>query len=487
MSNPKNSYRPITSPSADEQLKLLDDFSIAFDAKDLSRATQLAMAALSARVEEDTLGALLDAVVHLASLYEESAPPPPDLQELLCRAVRYGFSRFAYSAANSVMENAKSVAEYQDAEQYFKIAMAYAENPAIQAAAYVNYCPIIRDGLISGEPDWPRSIEIYEVAAKMGLVKAMFNAGNMCVCMANKGAREYGDRAAYWFKHAIAVRDAAAPTLDLDLPEVLAGVFEQCEVGLMDLHIYGAFAGADETEGISRAKALAARGNPHAAYSLGAVYTRRLKHLASAPKHSPGANWQMVLAMLDWRFEGIPREERVILATPSGETTEVALDRLTVRCKDGRRVPLYVAHHACLPVSGGQRLLQVLAKAVSGSISEDFFLLPRKARFQANGDASHTPIYVRQGPMLSQQALWLGCGPEDVLQNASDKVDFLDPRFGVENCWISIALNALDEGLVVAGNAVTQQPYVNVGESWCMPFFSQENLATEFGILLQRR
>ncbi|MFM0007476.1 hypothetical protein PQR57_41830 [Paraburkholderia dipogonis] len=47
-----------------------------------------------------------------------------------------------------------------------------------------------------------------------------------------------------------------------------------------------------------------------------------------------------------------------------------------------------------------------------------------------------------------------------------------------------IAVNALDEGFVVANSATFGQPWVGVGDPWCLPFVD-EALLFEFGILLK--
>jgi hypothetical protein len=141
------------------------------------------------------------------------------------------------------------------------------------------------------------------------------------------------------------------------------------------------------------------------------------------------------------------------------------------------QIELFVVHDACLPAQDGLELLSAVAQVLSKIHPEGFFLLGRKALFIEQDDMAYTPVYVMQNGRVSPQALWMGCSPDEVIQRAKDGVDFLDQRFGNENCILPIAVNTLDEGYVVATDATLDLPWVGVGEPWRMPFLDRGQLS----------
>lgn len=463
----------LRSMSLQQELNFLDELMAAQEAGAVDRAAKCVIAALTTKMGRKLVNAMVSVVNNLAHSENHY---PPSLKTLLCTAADLGFHEYAYNAANQVMIGAKSVKHYREAEAYFKLAMSFAENPALQAAAHVNYCPIVRDGLISGIPDWPAAVEIYETAARMGLVKAMFNAGNVSSWLADKGERAWGARAAYWFKYALDHRAARKPTLDQETPDELEGVFEQCMLALSACHIDAKFDGAVLEEGIRWAKELATRGNLDARNNLGVGYIRRLAGLTAQPQSSPGANWRLVLSQMDWPFKEGIASHTILFATEPQKRVPMKVDELTVELSDGSVIPLFVTQDPCLPLFGGFELLGGVAEALAPRYPDGFFLLTRKALFLDDDGSAYTPIYVFQRGHFSLQSLWMGSSPNLVLQHAEDGVDFLDKRFGTWTCMIPIAVNALDEGFVVASDAEFGQPWIGVGGPWRMPFLDESQL-----------
>lgn len=490
MDNP----RPPSPPYSDNPIVVLrsmtlgmemavhQEFSNAHAAGDVDRAAKCVTGVLSSTMKREMVDAMVSLVNNMA--YSANCYPP-SLKVMLCKAADSGFHEYAYNAANHAMDDARSANDYKEAERYFKMAMAFKESPAVQAAAYVNYCPIIRDGLISGTPDGPAAVALYETAARMGLVKAMFNAGNVSSWLAAKGDREYGAKAAYWFQCALDVRDAGTPTLDMESPEELGEVFAQCMAALSALHIDAKFDDAQLEEGIRWAKAAVKQGNLEARQNLGVAYIRRLRKLTATPLGAPGANWRSVLTQMDWQFKGDPWTVSIRIPEGVKNWAHEQLDALTVALDDGTTIPLFVTHDACLPAFGGLELLTTIAVSLAERYPGGYFLLSRKAIFMQKGEASYTPIYVWRDGKFTRQALWMGSSPDVVLQHAAEGVDFLDERFGTWTCMIPIAVNVLDEGFVVANNAELGLPWVGVGGGWRMPFFD-ENQLSKVGLALRR-
>jgi TPR repeat protein len=449
--------------------------------EDVDRAAKCVKAALPAIADRKLADAMV-AIVHIMAT--DSRCYPTSFKALLCAAADHGFLDYAYNAANHLMDGAKSVAAYKKAERYYKLAMAYEGHPGTQAAAHVNYCAIVRDGLISGVTDWPAAVEIYETAARMGLVKAMFNAGNVSSWLAFKGDRAYGARAAYWMKYALDFRAAGKPGLDVETSAELENVFVQCMTVLSALHIDAHFDGANLEEGIRWAREAAGKGSHSAQSNLGIGYIHRLMRMRAKPSKSPGGNWRAVLTQLDWRFTGRQRAESVAVPVEAGETIPIKIDWLTVELTDGTTMPLFVANYPCLPAHNGLELINYLAARLAERHPDRFFLLSRKAYFVQTPTGSHTPIHVWHNGRLHRQTLWVESSPELVIQHAQDGVRFLDERYGTWTCMIPIAVNALDEGFVVAADASPDLLWVGVGDPWCLPFVDEENLI-ELGVFLK--
>jgi hypothetical protein len=456
--------------------ELLSEVLAAEEAGDVDLAAKHAISALASKMPREMVDVLLS-IVHDMAVIESHFSPA--VKSLLCKAADKGYHLYAYAAANSVRDDAKNVRDYRRAERYYKLAMSCTEEPARQAAAHVNYGRMVREGRVSDKPDLPAAIEIFEVAGRMGLVKGMFHAGDTSSTLAQDGDRAYGARAAYWFNKALETRASGVPILDYENDaELERQVYESCVFELSALNIDSLFDGADVEEGIRWARQLADRGSARARRNLQIAYERHLTDMTTKPAKSPGGNWKSVLAQMDWSFKGKLRTITVpVVLSDSDEEESMQVDVLTVNLHKGKQIDLFVVHDPCLPAQGGFELLSTVAQVLSKIHPGDFFLLSRKALFIEQDDMAYTPIYVRHNGRVRPQALWLGCSPAEVLQRAKDGVEFLDPRFGNENCILPIAVNTLDEGYVVATDARLDLPWVGVGEPWCMPFLDRNQLA----------
>ncbi|OUM00108.1 sel1 repeat family protein [Variovorax sp. JS1663] len=388
--SPLESATPIIVPRPKLSETALRELRAVFDAIDEGRfdqAAKLASEALdrsSRSIERRFLGATIAYVDRTAVLADHVTPA---LLRLRLKAVDSGFHEFAYNAANHLMEAARTRADYKAAARYYKIAMAYDGEPRTQAAAHVNFCPIVRDGLITGEKDWPGAVEIYEQAARMGLIKGMFNAGNVLLWLTGEGRTgDHGTRAASWFAQAIDHFERRLPRLDMESDAQLEEVITNCRLNLAGMDIDGTYGGADAERGIAVVQELARQGHPVGKDYLRVGLSNRLQAIAEPPGESPGANWRIVLTALPGR-------------------------------------EMYAA------------------------------------------------------------SLWCGSTPDLLLRQCTDGVRLGNPEFGEDNCMISIAVNALDEGLIIAQDASPHMRYVEVGSGLRMPFVKEENLL-DLGIVL---
>lgn len=106
-------------------------------------------------------------------------------------------------------------------------------------------------------------------------------------------------------------------------------------------------------------------------------------------------------------------------------------------------------------------------------------MLCRKAYFIENEGSIYTMIFAQlPGRELYLASLWDGATPDELVQQYKDGVQFGDPAFGEKNCMISIAVNALDEGLIIAQDASRYMRYVEVGSGLRMPFVRKRTCST---------
>ncbi|PMV89756.1 MULTISPECIES: hypothetical protein [unclassified Pseudomonas] len=90
-------------------------------------------------------------------------------ESLLLLAAEGGLSHCAYDVGNLISQRASTLAEHVLAHRYYTQAAKNSTDPATKASALVNSCDPIRDGLLTGEPDWEKAVEIYEQAAELNL------------------------------------------------------------------------------------------------------------------------------------------------------------------------------------------------------------------------------------------------------------------------------------------------------------------------------
>ncbi|WP_214286688.1 hypothetical protein, partial [Acinetobacter pittii] len=77
-------------------------------------------------------------------------------ESLLLLAAEGGLSSCAYNVGLLILERAKTANDHALAHRYFTQAATNATDAATKASALVNSCEPIRDGLITGRPDWQR-------------------------------------------------------------------------------------------------------------------------------------------------------------------------------------------------------------------------------------------------------------------------------------------------------------------------------------------
>jgi hypothetical protein len=253
-------------------------------------------------------------ISNISNMALMSQSPTDNLVDLFCLAVDMGFHDQAYNAANGVFERASCVDDYKRAQSYFKIAIATIQDPSLKAAALVNYCPILRDGLISGKPDLPAAIETYEKAAKLGLIQAMFNVANVCMWQINKGNGENIEKARFWINVLIEKIELNENFLEMDDQSLFPDISGQALYWLARYNLDGLIEGASLTEGIRLLKksiAITTKDCNKKNWNLECAYSQKIMLMSGQDYWSLGHRWQEVLSALDWpvrlsmRIDGI--------------------------------------------------------------------------------------------------------------------------------------------------------------------------------------
>lgn len=412
---------------------------------------------------------------------------------MLRAAVDVGILECAYNVANHLAKRAKSPEDYKVAARYYQIAMKQTDDRSLQAAAHVNYCEIVRDGLITGKPDWPQAVVIYGKAGDLGLVRGMTNAGNVCAWIANSDvsdaeAREYAALCVYWSERALAYVANGSPRLTMDDEVGLMRDTSTCRLNLAAMNIDDRFERADLERGIQYTLEVSSD-EPTAARFRNIGVSKRLQRLAVEPSKNPGENWRAVLRALGWSTSDVITQETFSAESRSkrGEADTMKFDCFQVRLTDGTSRPFLVGHDAMLPSRGGFDDIEAVAEKINKRHLGGYFMVPRKGYFVRIEDEIYTPVVVADPDGgLGLQSLYYDAMPEDLIAHLRADDDLETIGYSCQDCMISIAVNALDEGLVIAADAHPGVGYVDAGDGWCMPFVRQESLLA-MGIVLRGR
>jgi hypothetical protein len=235
-----------------------------------------------------------------------SQGPTASLILLYCLAVDMGFHDHAYNAANGVMESARNESDYRKAQAYFKIAIATVQDPSLKAAALVNYCPILRDGLVGGKPDLHAAIDIYEKAAKLGLVQAMFNVANVCMWQVNEGNCENIEKACFWINALVEKIERNEDFLDMDNPSLFPEILGQAFYWMARYNIDGLIEGASLCAGIRLLKKSMNATSveiERKRWNLECAYSQKILQMGGSLSSTKGQRWHGILSAIDWAIE----------------------------------------------------------------------------------------------------------------------------------------------------------------------------------------
>lgn len=381
-----------------------------------------------------------------------------DITEMLCKAVDAGYVASAYNAANGLLENAKSPDDFRRAERYFKIAIATLTDKSMKAASLVNYCSIVRDGLITGERDHQGAIAIYEQAAELGLVTGMFNAANVSMWEISLGKAEMFEKAAYWFQQVVDTLDSKRPLMPMDSPQLMPPSLNEALKNLADFHINGKIEAFNLEYGIKLANRYKPNDGADVAMKNWLIemgLTRRLMMISRPPVKAPVHHWHYLLQSLGWAVE--PVQDSPYAGN---------LEMFDIKLSQGKAL-FVVLKFVFQPEHKTPGLDAILTKLFIGGY-DHIFLVSAIGMFKTNKEASHLPVVV-----YSHTAKWvtsfnIRLSPEQLIENAKKRIPFLHESVGMQNCVLPIALNTLNSGRSISDGIDLGCAYSRM-EGWCIP------------------
>lgn len=461
------------SPELRQFTPPLQAFSDAVLAKDFKRAAGIAprMSNTSRQhvLADVSMGFWQEAV------HKRQTPPDRGFLVALKTFADAGDLMAAYNYANHLQEQ-KPKGWATEAAAYYQKVIHEADQPDRRGAAIVNYTSLIRDGEISGTPDWPAAVELYEEAGQLGMLVGFLNAGNVSTWLLDQGLSEYGARAARNYQRVLDDHAAGkALVTTLAPPEV--SVLYDARHCLLHLHLKERFQGADLQKGLKLARPILGREScVDDDYERGVhVLLQRM----SAPKRrTPADHWLQILSTLGWSR---PVGGAMRLRTLDVNGFRLDCQEFDSPILDGSSIRVVVVNWPCLPVRGGLGLLLDLADKLSQEHTSGLILLPQKGLFIWADDRCHTLAVVAKHGVIEEpwpvSINYFTHSSECLFQQALDKTVFgSEAKYGASGCMIPIAVNVLDERAPLSKYCVGNAPYVPVGSVWRMPYARVEEL-----------
>ena len=387
----------------------------------------------------------------------------------LLLAAEGGLSHCAYNVGNLISQRATTPDEHALAHRYYLQAATNSTDPTTKASALVNSCYPIRDGLLTGKPDWKKAVEIYEQAAELNLAVGMFNAGNVSCWLVKKGHYDYAVRAEKWFSRIIKSYDEGQSFIDIGGESEVLPVYRSAKSRLAEMHGRQLVATVDVDFILA-----AAQDDPapeRGAWLRNMGYDYLLRNTPIQAKPAAWENWLSVLTIMGWELHSEPSvldlgpdtgDSRVLrFKTSSGAPLAVAVvDLDEVQSNDGVDRLADLAYE--IETTSGTHCLAIGAKGlfVQVNAGDEYRSYSVLISNTVDGKISLIPI-------------WPGATPDAVIDIIEEAVPTHTEGNSDYGNTIPIAINALGAGQSLTGD-FPAAVYVNVGGFINTPVFSVE-------------
>lgn len=442
------------------------DALLALKSGDVESASEIAARAFGSGASLDVRREVIDTISKVAV---ENGEHGHWFESLLLLAAEGGLSHCAYNVGNLISQRASTPAEHALAHRYYSQAAKNSTDPATKASALVNSCDLIRDGLLTGTPDWERAVEIYEQAAELNLAVGMFNAGNVSCWLKDKGQYAYTARAVKWFTRLIQAVDEGRPFVDIGGDSEILPAYRSAKSRLAELHAMNQVAVVDVDFILS-----AAENDPdplRGAWLRNRGYDHRLRRTPVNAKPAAWENWLSVLSIMGWELECSPVE--LNLGPDTGDSRLLSFKRTS-----GAPLALAVVDLDELESNGGVDRLAELASDIQAAQAGPCLAIGAKGLFvhvnTAESYTSYSVLISTNANKISFIPIWPGATPDAVAK----LVEGDGPLHTEENAdrgnTIPILINALGAGESLSGDSFPVAIYVNVGGFINSPVFSVE-------------
>ncbi len=451
----------------DEALQPWRDALVHLQSGEVEAASEVAAKAYSNGASLEDRRSAIDMISLVAV---ESGSHGHWFESLLVLAAEGGLSHCAYNVGNLISDRAESAADHALAQRYYTQAIKNATAPSIKASALTNSCIAIRDGLITGTPDWEKAVAIYEQAAELNLAVGMFNAGNVSCWLKDKGQREYAARAEKWFTRLIERVEADGEFVDIGGEAEVRDVYRRAKSALAELHAL------DQVESVDidfiLSEALKEPDACRAAWLRIRGYEHLLRKTEVQSKPSAWENWHSVLALLGWELDGQPTQ--MSLGPGTGDSRILKFKR-----ERGAPLALAVVDLDEIESNGGLYRLVKLAKDMQASHPGPCLAIGAKGLFvqieHPERLSSYTVLVSSDSRgAVSLVPLWPGATTDDVAKLVEEKGRMLDTDKADEGNTIAILVNALGVGMSMDGRSFPAAIYVNVGGYFNSPVMTVE-------------
>ncbi|MGF6282126.1 TPR repeat protein [Pseudomonas frederiksbergensis] len=448
----------------DPNAKAWHEAILRLNAFDVEGAATLASAAigngLDARLVEYALGSI-NAVAVLNGI------KGPGMEAMATRAADTGHPEFAFNAGNYVIARAATPDDFRRAEGYYKLAAKESKDDATRAAAMVNHAAIVRDGSVTGLPDFAAALTLYEQAANLGSMAGMFNAGNVSLWLVDQGHKQYAYRAAQWFEKAIEVVEKGSASAEQISDEVRMPLYGSARLRLAEMHARELLANASFTTCRSLVEPYLGK-DPHAQWALNIAHETQMCKTAVVPATTAGGNWKSVLELMQWNVQSItPFDHGVV----RGVSTKG--DLLIIEARPGSTMTLIVMDCFVHPQHESFSVMVDLAYGHHDELGHPCFITGNKGYFANVGETDYSLLFHIVGDAFTSVPIWPGATCSEVLAlSALPEADrFTDAAADVRNC-IPILVNALGEGQALDGDGLPVALWLGAGPSLRFPILS---------------
>lgn len=391
----------------------------------------------------------------------------PAIEAMTIRAADSGFPELAFNAGNYLISHATTPEVFRQAEHYYRLAAEQSKDNATRAAAMVNHAAIVRDGSVSGHPDLVAALALYEQAANLGLMAAMFNAGNVSLWLVDQGHMQYADSAVKWFDKAIGTVEAGIPSSDQISDEVRMDLYASARLRLAEMHARELFPDASFTTCRTLLEPYLGK-DPHAQWVLNTALEIQMCKSVVNPARTAGGNWKSVLGLMRWN---------VLSITPfdHGMVRGVAAkgDLLTIEAEPGSTMTLIVMDNFVHPQHESFSVMVDLAYGYFDELGHPCFITGSKGYFANVADTDYSLLFHIAGDEFTSVPVWPGATCSEVLALSvlPETNRFTDTAADVRNC-IPILVNALDEGQALMGEGLPVALWLGAGPSLRLPILS---------------